>query len=144
MSEVKVTELDDLCKRWKEKEDEIAVLAEQVKQINKEISGIKASIAGHLAEANRTDYVSPFGKVKTVERWQTKMPGDLERKNELWGWMREKGIYDAYATVHATALNSLFLKERELAVERGEDLLTFALPGMEPATLFEDVKITKK
>lgn len=144
MTNVTVTELDALVEKYRAKEAEIEALELQIKPLSKELQGIKSAIATHLQELNREEYSSPFGKVKTVERWQTKMPQSPEQKAELWAWMRARGIYDAYATVHATALNSLFLKERELAAERGEDFMTFALPGMEPATLFEDIKLTKK
>ena len=144
MTEVTVAGLDALVAKYRMIEAAIDSLEEQIKPFNKELQGVKSEIATHLAELDREEYVSPHGKVKTVQRWQTKMPQTVEAKALLWEWMRAKGIYDAYATVHATALNSLFLKERELAVEEGGDQLTFALPGMDPATLFEDIKLTKK
>lgn len=143
MSDLKFTEVDALVKAMGEKEDELANLAIAMKPVQAELTSLKLRIAGHLMELNRESYESPFGKVRTTQKWQTKLPSTPEAKAELWEWMREKGIYDAYATVHAVSLNSLFLKERELAIEQGADPVTFSLPGMEPAKLFEDVKLTR-
>lgn len=142
--EVTVAELDALCQELTEREAEKEVIAASLSEKNKEIARLESKAKGYLTELNRRDYVSPSGALSIKTDTTIKMPSTPEEKAKLWAWMREKGIYDAYATVHATSLKSLFLSERTLALEEGGDPITFALPGMEPAKEYESVKFKPK
>lgn len=144
MSDVKVKELQAVIQEIQVNEDSVEALENSIKEHNKILASLRAKATGYLVELGWNEFDCPLGKIKMVERWQTKAPSSVEDKAKLFGWMRERGIYDKYATVHAVALRSLFLAEREVALENGEDPVTFALPGMEPATLFEDLKFTPK
>lgn len=140
MSDVRVQELSGLIEQLAQAESEKDGMEAALKEKNKEIARIESSLRGYLAELQWTEFTAPAGKVSLGETFNIKMPQGEEAKGELFSWMRKQGIYDKYATVHATALKALFKVERELALERGEDPVTFALPGMEPATVYEIVK----
>lgn len=140
---ISVKELDSVLETLAQLETEKDVIAETLKEKNKQISSVELRVTEVLRSLEREEYDSPHGKVTFEEVFNVKMPSD-ETKEQLWTWMREKGIYDRYASVHATSLKSLFKAERNAAIQNGEDPLTFALPGMEPATIFEKIKFKPK
>lgn len=143
MTQISVKELDTILEKLGVLEEEKSQIEETLKAKNKEISSVEVRISEVLKSLEREEYDSPHGKVFFKEIFNVKMPEE-ERKEELWNWMREKGIYDRYATVNANSLKSLFRAERQVAIDSGEDPLTFALPGMEPATIFEKVEFKPK
>lgn len=103
---------------------------------------LKAKAVAYLKELKRTDYKSDAGDIRISRKWQVKLPQSSEEKTKLFDWMREKEIFDKYATVNSRSLNSLHKAERESAIERGEGMV-WKMPGIEDATLFEDLT-TKK
>ncbi len=140
---IEVDALDALIAEIAAKDVEADCIKASLEEKNKEINALKARVVSYLKEANREGYKAPKGTVSISEQWTVVLPKTVELKMELFNWMREQGIYDKYATVHATALKTLFLAEREAAIEAGEDPLTFTIPGMEPATMFEVLRFTK-
>lgn len=142
--DVTVAELNALCNQMKEKKAEIDAKELELTELNKQLGKMKQQASAYLAELGQDKYITPFGELKRIERWQTKNPATEDDKRKLFDWMRERGIYDTYATVNARSLNSLFIKERAIAEAEGQDPMLFTLPGMEPATLFEDVDFKPK
>lgn len=143
MGEITVKDLDSLIEQLRIKEEEKDKIEALLTEKNKEISSLELRATEVLKSLEREEYDSPFGKISFEEVFQVKQPAD-ENKHLLWDWMKEKGIFERYAQVHATALKSLFKTERNIAIENGEDPITFALPGMEPATIFEKLKFRPK
>lgn len=139
MSEVTIKQVDEMLAKLHSLEDDKEAIELALTEKNKEISALSGKLSEVLDSLERTEYTSPFGKVSFEEVFQVKNPPD-EKKHLLWDWMRERGIFDKYATVHATALKSLFKAERANAIDSGEDPMTFALPGMDPATIFRRIK----
>lgn len=129
-------QVDSLMAELATKEEEKESIADSLKAKNKEITTLELRITELLKSLERNDYTCKYGKVAFKEVFNIKMPSD-DNKHLLWKWMREEGIFERYATVHAVSLKSLFKSQRDLAIENGEDPITFALPGMEPATIFE-------
>lgn len=128
-----------------EKQAELNALEAEVTKANKVIMRMKSILTSVMKDLGWDEFKSPHGSVKITPQLQVKMPQSPEAKAELWAWMREKGIYDRYATVHAVSLKALFKAEMEVAkAEQGEDFdpIGFHLPGMDPATYFEDLKFT--
>lgn len=140
---VTVKDLDNLVREIAAKRAEIEELETQTTAKNKELASLQAKAHNYLRELGRDDFKSPFGTLAIRQVWQVTNPKTEEEKAALFSWMRERGIYDRYATVHATALKSLFLAEREAYVKDGGDPMLFTLPGMEPAKLFETANFTK-
>lgn len=140
---VTLKEVDDYFKHLAHLEAEKDAISETLKSKNKEIMALEFKLTEILDSLERDEYESPFGKASFVEEFQVKQPLD-EKKHLLWEWMKEKGIFERYAQVHASSLKSLFRAERIVAIENGEDPMTFALPGMEPATIFRKLKFKPK
>ena len=135
MSQVTVKELDELTEALLKKEKMKAELAALTTQVNKEIMVLEQKCTLHLKELERTEYSSKFGKIKIEEKWSVNLPDTPIAKSLFFEWLREKGIFDKYATVNSRSLQSLFKAEWEQAKKIGN--LNFSLPGIEAPKLFE-------
>lgn len=141
---VTVEELDNLLAAYKEKDAEKAIIAEQLKEKNKELIAIEGRVTAYLKELGRDNFDSPFGKCELFQDEYVKMPDGPEEKGKLFAWMREHEIFDKYATVNSNSLNALFFRERASAVEQGADPMTWTLPGLTVPTIHERSKIKVK
>lgn len=143
-SEITVKDLDDLLMKIRELQVKRDEAAEVVTGFNKEINTLEVRASEVLIALERDEYSCPAGEVFFEEVFNVKNPTD-ENKHLLWDWMKERDIFERYAQVHATSLKTLFKKELQIAMESGEgDPITFALPGMEPATIFRKIKFKAK
>lgn len=143
MAEVSVKVMDDLLALLKSREEAKDAIEADLKEMNKEISSLQIRATELLKSLDREEYDGPHGKISFETVFNVKQPTD-ENKHLLWDWMRERGIFERYASVNAISLKSLFKAERNAAIEAGEDPMTFSLPGMEPATIFEKLKFRPK
>ncbi len=144
MKAVTVADLDSLIEQLAKKESESNAHAEITKTINKELMRLEGQVVAHLKDLGREDYLSPLGKVAIKQKWRVNMPADDHAKRELFQHLREREIFDKYATVNSNSLNALFMRDWEEAKERGEGV-TFSMPGIEAPKLFEalDFKLKK-
>lgn len=144
---VETKELDFVVERLSRMTVKVNELEDEITQYNKIISKMKSILVGVLKDLNREDYKSPLGSISIKSLRQVRMPKTAEEKELLFNWMRERDIYDKYATVNARSLQSLFDAEFEAAArDQGEkfDPVLFSLPGIEPPTFFDNLKFTKK
>lgn len=144
MSEVTVSELDGLIEQLAAKEKECDAQAEVTKLLNKEYMAIEGRIVNYMKELKRDQYDSPFGKFKIKEKWRVNLPEDDVAKRALFDHLRERGIFDKYATVNSNSLNALFMADWREAEARGEGV-TFSMPGVPAPKVFEalEFKATK-
>lgn len=140
---ITVKDLDLLCEYLAEKEKEAEMLEDKLTDVNKDINQLNAKITNYLKDLNREEYDSPHGKVKIVEKWSVNLPDSDINKVAFFNWLREKGIFERYATVNSRSLQSLFKAEWDAAKARGEGM-EFALPGINPAKLFEKTEFKAK
>lgn len=135
-TEVTVKDLDGLTLQLNELEVKKAQAEEAVKNINKEIAKIEGRCVQYLKDLNRTDYVSPSGKIAIKQKWRVNLPADDIAKRDLFEHLRARGIFDKFATVNSASLNSLYMSDWEEAKKRGEGM-EFSMPGIEAAKLYE-------
>lgn len=145
MSKVTVAELDGLIAELAKKEKECDEQAAITKNLNKEYMAIEGRIVNYMKELGRDKYDSPHGKFKIDEKWRVNLPEDDNAKRALFDHLRERGIFDKYATVNSNSLNALYMADWKEAQSKGEGM-TFAMPGVPAPKLFEklDFKATKK
>jgi hypothetical protein len=141
---ISVSELDQLVEEIGKREVEKEQIELQLTEKNKEISKLQLRATEVLKSLEREEYDSPHGKISFEEVFSIRQPSSDDEKRKLFEWMREREIFDRYATVNANSLKALFKAERNAAIDAGEDPMTFALPGMEPATIFEKLKFRPK
>ncbi len=135
---------DELLLKIQAKEEEIEAKERELSELNKDLFRLEALGTQYLQGLKRTEYESPAGKVKIVQKWRVNMPDGELNKKALFEHLRERGIFDKYATVNSNSLNALYMSDWEAAKERGEGI-TFSMPGIGAPKLHEkfDFKPTK-
>ncbi len=141
-STVTVEGLNRIIEELSIKEDEAEKQGEVLKNLNKEIARLEGQVVGHLKDLGQEEYLSPKGKVSIDQKWRVNMPADDLAKKELFQHLRDREIFDKYATVNSNSLNALFMRDWEAAKERGEGL-TFHMPGIDAPKLFEALKFKR-
>ncbi len=142
--EVTVQQMDELVTLYFNKQKEKAEKELIVSAVNKEIASIENMLANYLKALNRTDYKHASGTVTAAKKWRVNMPETDADKANLFGWLRERGIFDKYATVNSNSLNSLYMAEWEkVKRESPLDALTFTIPGIGAPKLFESIQKRK-
>lgn len=129
MTSVTVKELDELIAKLAAKELEVDQAQAVLTERNKEYSALEGRIVNYMNDLDRDKYDSPHGKVSIVDQWRVSLPSDDIAKKELFEHLRERGIFDKYATVNSNSLNALYMADWREAQERG-DGMTFAMPGI--------------
>lgn len=144
MEDVTVVELDNMVAHYfamqRTKEDREA----QVTAINKEIMALESKLVDMLKMLGRKDYRHPAGTVSIKQRWSVGLPQTDEDKAAFFAWLRERNIFEKYATVNSASLNSLWAAEREAAIRQDPtSVLTFNIVGLPAPRLFEGLSKRK-
>lgn len=112
--------------------------------VNKAILSIEAKLVTSLKALNRKEYKHSRGTVKISNKWRVNGPQTDADKAALFDWLKERGIYDKYATVNVASLNSLYMAEWEaLKKTDPEAALCFSMPGIGERKLFETISKNK-
>ncbi len=135
---ITVEALDALVEQAFAKRVEIEAFNAQLTEKNKELMRLDAQITAALKDLNREDYKSRAGTVTLSTKWRVNLPQTDQDKKEFFDWLRERGIFDKFATVNSNSLNSLYMAEWEAAKKRGEGM-EFSVPGIGPAKSFQGV-----
>lgn len=142
MSELKVSELDHLVQMIHDKRNQSKEMEAALSIVNTEITALEVRAAQYLNELERDNFRTPFGMITLARRWRVNVPTHDKRKQELFAWLNERGIFEKYATVNSNSLNSLYMAEWKVAQEEGRGM-EFVMPGVEAPKLFETVKFIK-
>lgn len=138
-----VSEFDEVLKAIADQQLKIDVKEAELTELNKELSRLEGKATNYLNELGRKEYDSPHGKGVIEQKWRVNLPaGDIEKK-DFFEYLREKGIFDKYATVNSNSLNSLYMSEWANAKKEGEGM-TFNMPGIGAPKLFEKFKLKVK
>jgi hypothetical protein len=139
---VTVADLDNLVAAIQAKRQEIEAQEKIVSALNIDLSKLKQTAVHYLKELGREKYQTPFGTISIQQKWRVNMPQTDEDKQALFAHLRERGLFEKYATVNSQSLNSLFMADWEAAQKRGEGM-DFHMPGIGEPKLFEDLGIRK-
>jgi hypothetical protein len=141
---VTVEQLDAHVKKMAQLKAEITEKGAVVSKLNIEMARLEEQAMQYLKALDRKNYPTPFGTIYIAQNYQVKNPQTDADKAAMFTWMREKGIFDKYATVNNNSLKSLYKAEIEkVARENPEDALIFSIPGVERPTIFETVRVLK-
>lgn len=135
---ITVEQLDALIALLFQKKEEAKELEKLVTAKNVEISKVRADITAALKELGREDYKAAAGSVKLKTTWRVNLPQSDEDKQKLFDWLKERGIFNKYATVNSNSLNSLYMAEWEAAKKRGEGM-EFEIPGVPQPKSFQTI-----
>ena len=143
MSEQKITvaDLDKLVTEIFEEKEKAEILDEQLTEMNKAISRKEQKIIAVLKDLGLATFKGASGAVTPVERVAYKVP-DGDGRDDFFGYLKEKEIFDGMITVNYMTLNSWAKKEYEAAKERGD--IFFSIPGLGAPTISHSLHKTKK
>lgn len=146
MSDVTVQQLEELCQKMRALDDEIEKDEKALSEKNKEYKKLEAQATQWLKELDKTSYKSNHGTVMRVEKWRVNLPQTPEAREEFFNWLKERGLFDQMISVNSNTLNSLYMKEWEVAKESPDptDALTFSIPGIPEPKLHETVSLRRK
>lgn len=138
---VTVADLDALVKEIVSLRTKSLKLNAELTTLNKDLEAKKIKMAGYLRELGRKSYKTDAGNFSLVEKWRVTLPKTAEDKLRLFDWLKERGLYETYATVNSNSLNSLYLEEWDIAKKEGRGM-EFEIPGVSAPTRFETTSVT--
>jgi hypothetical protein len=136
---VTVKDLDSICEQIVKLEQEKEAIEETLMAKNKEIMTMYGRATAFLAETGRDEYETPIGKLKIERKWRVNLPEEGEPRTALFNHLRERGIADAYLTIHSGRFNALYMADWAAAKDQGLGM-EFTMPGVQAPTLFETTK----
>jgi hypothetical protein len=138
-----VEEFDRLVGQIFQIRSEIATLNDQASAKEKELFGLKCRAVEALKEFGRKNYQTPKGTISIRNTLQVSLPKTEEDKRLMFEWMKDKGIYEKFATVNYNSLKSLVKSHMEEIEATGGDPILDFIPGVPAPTLFQDLTFTK-
>ncbi len=139
---VTVADLDALVADIFEQRKKIEESEAATSLLNIELTKMKAKALNYLKSLGRDDFKSPMGTIRASLKWRVNLPASDEDKAKLFEHLRERGLFDRYATVNSQSLNSLFMADWEAAKEEGRGM-EFKMPGIGEPKSFEDLNVRK-
>jgi len=110
---------------------------------NNKLSAMKQKAVLYLEELGRENYKLPgSGTIGISEKWRFSLPKTDEDKAAFFSFLKEKGLFEKYATVNSTSYNSYLNSEWETAKEEGRGM-EFQIPGVPEPTFYRDLSIRK-
>ena len=142
MEDVKVNELEEICKKAFDLKEEIDGEALELKKKRSELEELKAKLENYLEAIEKTTYHSNFGNVTAARRMSVSFPKEPEAKAQFLNYLKEQGVYDDMISVNSQSLNSYFRQEMENAAETGH--YNFIMPGIGEPRHSIDIRLNKK
>lgn len=146
MTDLTVSEMDELCEHIANVKSEISDLEDEIEAKKESIKDITARVNEYFIETNREDpYVSPHGTLYLWTDTQVPTPKGPDLKTLFNHFVQVLGEDSAWLklTVNNQLLKSE-LKQHTLAVEeRGGDPILEPLPGVAAATTFKLLRYRK-
>jgi hypothetical protein len=137
-----VKELDDLVEAIFDQKAKIEEMNEAVSKENVALQRLEAKAVAYLEELGRETYKTARGTLGVKENWRFNLPQSDEDKLKFFNYLREKGVYDKYATVHSSAYNAFCKAEWEAAQAEGKGM-DFSLPGVPEPKLYKGLTTRK-
>jgi hypothetical protein len=142
-TKVTVEEMDILASQIAEQRSRVAEVEEVLSQQKALLEDLKARGVGYLKELGRENFQAPDGTLYIADVWSITLPKTDQDKSAMLDWMKERGIYEKYVTVNASALKSLYMAEWEAAQAKGLGM-EFQIPGVQEPKLYQDLRFRKK
>lgn len=137
-----VEELDALVEAIFEQKKEIENMEKELTMENVKLASLEAKATAWLDELGREKYQHARGTISVRESWRFNLPASDDDKQAFFSWLRERGIFDKYATVNSNSYNSLLLAEWDIAKEEGRGM-EFKIPGVPEPKFFRKLATLK-
>lgn len=114
------------CERAFTLRNSIKEMEAAIKPLQESLDNLEREIVAELEERKLTSFDSVSGKLVKTVRTSVKIPQGDDRY-AFFAYLREKGQFDALATVHSAQLNDWYKKELAIAKEEKKMLV---IPGL--------------
>lgn len=142
MTEVTVTELDQMCMEAFKLEDVIDKMEAAVKQESKKLAEIKAKLLAIFDATDKTKYaLNGFGTIFMHNRWTVALPETDEDLAKLVEYLKERGMYEKIVKPNSASLNSFVQTEQEVQLENGN--VDWICPGLKEPKVIKTIRLTK-
>jgi hypothetical protein len=134
-------EMDNLVKEMNAKRAEYEAAKEISNKLHAEWDAMKAKVVASLKAAGKSKYwVDGIGTAYIINKLSVKMPTTLDRKQELFNFIREQGGPEAllsFATIHHQTLNAWYNETLEKDPSK-------RIPGLDEPTHEETLGFRKE
>ncbi len=131
---IEVPEFEKLLNEMFEQNQKIKLIKSDLKDEQGILTKMKFKVLAYFEEFGKTKHLAQHCTVYIKTSFTCKTPKTPEEKAALFAWMKEKEIYDQYATVNSKSLNSLY----NSLVKEDSD---FVMPGTSDPGYFQTVEM---
>jgi hypothetical protein len=125
---MELAEISALADKIAEIRSKLDKLESETSLLNKEKYEAEVELISSLEASGLDSFKGSQGNYSVINRMSVKVPASPEEKAEFFNWLREKGLFEAYATVNSQSLNKLYRESIEEAAEQG--VADFKIPGI--------------
>lgn len=109
----------------KKEEDKLAELTKSLLDLMEKAGMPELAVEGH-------------GKILVDKKTSVKVPKDPEKREQFFGYLKNKGLFEDLVTIHSSTLNSYYNQELSAAKESGQ--VFEGIPGLEPSGSWSRIK----
>lgn len=142
LSAVTVQQLEEKIKVYKEQKELVEQAEYEVEKLKKEMNNTGQWLQEFMEQHNKTSYKSCYGNLIMTTRFSVSMPKEPEKREALFNYLKEKGIYENLITINHQSLNSFYKEEMESHLNKGE--LDFTLPGVSEPSAHRTISLRRK
>lgn len=142
MNDITVKELDALVLEMKKQREITAEADAKLTEENKKLAILEAKAVEHLDALGKDNYKSENGTIGFRNDWRFNLPADPDAWGNLFGYLKEKNLYDSMVTINSQKLNSFAKAEMKIAEEDGS-IMDFKIPGLEQPKLYKKLTFRK-
>lgn len=133
-SPIEVPEFEKLLDEMNDQKQKIKKMKASLGDENAILTKMKFKVLAYFEEFGKTKHLASFGTVYIKTSFTCKTPKTPEEKAALFAWMKEKEIYEQYATVNSKSLNTLY----NSLVKEDSD---FVMPGTSDPGYFQTIEM---
>lgn len=143
--EITVEQLDGLVQEYRAIQECIEEKELELKPMREEKEKIAAKLMGILKTLKKKNYKCEAGTFSIVEKTRVSLPQTDEDKEALFNWLKERGLYHAYATVNSNSINALYNAEFEQVKKTNDPelIMDFKIPGLGEPKVHEIVSFRR-
>jgi hypothetical protein len=136
---IALNQLSEKLLLLRESKDE---LEEQFKALESKISEVSSEILRRLKDSGKDNWQIPGALISIKNTKSIRQPENLQKKLELFGYLRGQGVFEEMVNVHARTLSSWANKEIEAKEKQG--VFGWVPPGLTQPETFSSLAVKKK
>lgn len=143
MSEgITISDLTKLCENFATIREEKKQLEDKIDGLNAQLNELQALILEQLVAHEMSSFKGSFGTVSAVHTKTFKQPASIEKKLELFDYLRKQNLFDEMVKVDSRTLSAWASREVESREREGQ--YGFLPPGLEQPVEFVKLSLRKK